>query len=109
MTQHTNTTTRGIVRIHMLRRSILLSFIGFSLFAQDRIGTVQLRVSTDRSDWLYEPGQPVRFRITAIQDGHPVTGIKVTYRVGPEMMPPKIEKTATLTAEGLTVDGGTIN
>ena len=83
--------------------------LAICLFAQDRIGTVQVRVSTDRSDWRYEPGQPVRFRIVAVQDGHPLSGIKVSYRIGPEMMPPKIDQTATLTADGLTVDGGTMN
>src|SRR5713101_421702 len=90
-------------------RFVLFLFFAFALFAQDRIGTVQVRVSTDRSDWRYEPGQPVRFRITAVQDGHALTGIKVSYRIGPEMMPPKIEQTATLTADGLTVDAGTMN
>ena len=90
-------------------RFVLLSILAFPLVAQDRIGTVQVRVSTDRSDWRYEPGQPVRFRIVAVQDGHALSGIKVTYRIGPEMMPPKIDQTATLTDEGLTVDGGTMN
>src|SRR5207244_12631796 len=86
-------------------RFVLLSILAFPLVAQDRIGTVQVRVSTDRSDWRYEPGQPVRFRIIAIQDGHALSGIKVTYRIGPEMMPPKIDQTATLTDEGLSVEG----
>lgn len=92
----------------MLRFAILF-LLSFSLFAQERVGTVQVRVSTDRADWLYEPGQPVRFRIAVVQDGHPLSGAKVTYRIGPEMLPPKIDQSATLTGEGLTVDGGTMN
>ena len=96
----------------MLRRAVvrfaILSCVAFSLPAQERIGSVQVHVSTDRSDWRYDPGQPVRFRITAIQDGHPLTGISVHYRIGPEMMPPKIDQTAMLTPDGLTVDGGTM-
>ena len=47
-------------------RFVLLSILAFPLVAQDRIGTVQVRVSTDRSDWRYEPGQPVRFRTTGV-------------------------------------------
>src|ERR1044072_6497445 len=90
-------------------RFVLLSILAFPLVAQDRIGTIQVRVSTDRSDWRYEPGQPVRFRITAIHDGHALSGIKVAYRIGPEMMPPKVDQTATLTADGLTVNVGTLN
>jgi cephalosporin-C deacetylase-like acetyl esterase len=90
-------------------RITLLSLLAVSMAAQDRIGTVQVRVSTDRADWLYEPGAPVRFRIVAVQDGHPLAGVKVNYRIGPEMLPPQVEHTGTLTAEGLTVEGGTMN
>ena len=90
-------------------RLALLTLLALPLLAQDRIGTVQLRVSTDHADWRYQPGQPVRFHITAIQDGHPLTGVKVTYKIGPEMMPPKIDQTVALPAEGITVDGGTLN
>jgi cephalosporin-C deacetylase len=90
-------------------RLALITLLALPLAAQDRIGTVQVRVSTDRADWRYEPGQPVRFRIVATRDGHPLTGVKVNYRIGPEMMPPKIEQSATLTADGLTVEGGTMN
>src|SRR5678816_4626173 len=90
-------------------RFALFSVLLLPVAAEDTIGTVQVRVSTDRSDWRYEPGQPVRFRIVAVQDGHVLTGVKVSYRIGPEMMPPKIDQTATLTADGITVDGGTLN
>ncbi|MBM3795277.1 MAG: acetylxylan esterase, partial [Acidobacteria bacterium] len=51
----------------------------------------------------------MRFRIVAVSDGHVLRGAKVTYRIGPEMMPPKIEQTAAITGEGITVDGGTLN
>jgi len=92
----------------MLRSALLLT-LALPLLAQDRIGTVQVRVSTDHSDWRYEPGQPVRFRIVAVQDGQPLRGIKVSYRIGPEMLPPRTDQTGTLGADGLTVDGGTLN
>jgi cephalosporin-C deacetylase len=89
-------------------RLVLLSILTLLLVGQDRTGTIQVRVATDRPDWVYEPGQPVRFRISAVQDGHPVSGGKVTYRIGPEMMTPAIEQTASLSAEGLMVEGGTM-
>ena len=95
-------------------RSILLScstllLVALSATAQDRIGTVQVRVKTDHSDWTYKPGQPVKFTITIVQDGHPVTNAKLTYRIGPEQMPPKIEQTVTFNGAEITVDGGTLN
>jgi cephalosporin-C deacetylase-like acetyl esterase len=90
-------------------RFALLFILAFPVAAQERIGTIQVRVATDRSDWRYELGQPVRFRILAVQDGHALGGIKVSYRIGPEMMPPKIDQTAMLTEEGLSVEGGTLS
>ena len=91
----------------MLRFALALLLVS-SAAAQNRIGTVQVRVSTDRSDWRYQPGQPVRFHIAAVQDGHSLTGIKISYRIGPEMMLPTVDRSATLSADGLTVDGGTM-
>ena len=92
-----------------LLRLVLLSMLALALSAQARIGTVQVRVSTEHADWRYQPGEPVRFRIVAIQDGHPLAGVKVSYRVGPEMMPPRVEKSATLSDDGIVVEGGTMN
>ncbi|MBS1834708.1 MAG: acetylxylan esterase, partial [Acidobacteria bacterium] len=94
----------------MLRRYLLLLAAAASaLLAQDRVGTVQLRVSTDHSDWRYEPGQPVKFRVSAVQDGQPLGGLQVNIRIGPEMMTPAVDRTITLPAEGLVVEGGTMN
>lgn len=90
-------------------RFVFSLLLVFPLLAQDRVGTIQVRVSTDHSDWRYEPGQPVRFRIVATRDGHALAGVKVNYKIGPEMMSPKIDQSASLTADGLTVNGGTMN
>lgn len=77
--------------------------------AQDRTGAVSVRVATDRADWSYEPGQPVTFSITAVRDGHPVTGAKISYQIGPEMIAPTISRTEVLTGPTLRVAGGTMN
>lgn len=92
-----------------LRLAVLFALACATLFSQDRVGTIQVRVSTDRLDWRYEPGQPVRFHIVAVQDGHPMSGVAATYKIGPEMMPSKIDQKVTLSADGLTVDGGTLD
>lgn len=82
----------------------LLTGLFFSAEAQERTGQVRVLVSPDRADWTYSPGQPVRFRISAVLDGHPLQGAQVQYRIGPEMMPPTLDKTAKLPPEGLTVE-----
>ena len=78
------------------------------LWAQARIGTVTVRVSLDRADWTYKPGDPVKVKINVVQDGQPVPNAKVTYSFGPEMMPPTVEKTVAVPAEGLIVEAGTM-
>jgi cephalosporin-C deacetylase-like acetyl esterase len=66
-------------------------------------------VSPDRDDWTYKPGAPVSFRIQVTRDGHPLPGAGVSYSYGPEMLPPKVEKTASVPKEGLVVAAGSMS
>lgn len=86
----------------------VLTLVSAYLLAQARIGSVFVRVSLDRADWTYKPGDPVKFKIHVIQDGQPMPNAQVTYSFGPEMMPPTTEKTVAVPAEGLTIDAGTM-
>jgi cephalosporin-C deacetylase-like acetyl esterase len=86
----------------------LLVLLGLTAWAQERVGNVQVRVTLDHADWRYKIGEAVQCRVVAIQDGHPISGVPVTYRFGPEMMTPKEEKTVTLGPEGLKIEAGTM-
>ena len=99
--------------VRFVAKKICLSATFFVLlisaaYAQERIGTVAVRVSLDHADWLYKPGQNVKAKISVIQDGQPVPGAKVSYSFGPEMMPPVVEKTMSVPAEGLMIEAGTM-
>ena len=76
--------------------------------AQERIGTVSVRVTLGHANWLYNVGETVKAKITVIQDGQPVPNAKVTYSFGAEMMPPTTEKSATVPSEGLMIEAGTM-
>ncbi len=76
--------------------------------ATARAAAVKVSVAPDRPDWTYAVGERARFVVQATADNHPLTGAKVTFRVGPEMLPAE-ERTGTLDAGGLTIDGGTMN
>jgi cephalosporin-C deacetylase len=71
-------------------------------------GRVAVTVTPDRADWTYTPGDPVRFRIDVLRDGHPVQGATVKYGVGPEMLPPTAEGTVVVGSAPLTVPAGTM-
>jgi cephalosporin-C deacetylase-like acetyl esterase len=75
--------------------------------AQARVATVQVRVAPDRAGWTYQTGETARFNVHVTADQESLTGATVRYKVGPEMLPTE-EKTATLTANGLVIDGGTL-
>jgi len=69
---------------------------------------IAIIVSPDHPDWTYQLGESVKFRVDVLRDGHQASGATVTYSVGPEMMPPITESTATVGATSLAIDGGTL-
>ncbi|MBI3650759.1 MAG: acetylxylan esterase [Acidobacteria bacterium] len=99
---------KSVARLLILSIVAASSFGQLAVAAQERIGRVQVMVSPDHADWTYEVGQAVRFRITALQDSHPLKGAMVSYKIGAEMMPPTIEKTAVPVGEGITIEAGTM-
>jgi hypothetical protein len=68
-----------------------------------------VQVAPDHDDWTYQPGAPVTFRITVTRDGHAIPGAKVAYGYGPEMLPPRVEKTEAVGKDGLVVAAGTMS
>lgn len=76
--------------------------------ADQRVASTQLRVVPDRAGWTYKTGEHAKFKVTAFWDQQPLEQVAIKYRVGPEMIDVP-EKTAVVTAEGLVIDGGTLN
>jgi cephalosporin-C deacetylase-like acetyl esterase len=74
----------------------------------DRVSVIDLQVAPDHADWLYQPGEKVTFRVSVTADGLPLAGSAIEYRVGPEMMP-TASREANVSAEGLLIDGGTLD
>jgi cephalosporin-C deacetylase len=90
-------------------RSIaLLLWLSLVALAQTQVGRIQVLVAPDHPNWTYAPGEKASFLIRAVRDGNTVGGLKLTYTVGLEMMPPSVTQSVTLGAEGLRVDGGTL-
>lgn len=69
---------------------------------------VQVQVTCDHADWLYAPGEPVKFTVKVIANNAPLASAKISYSLGPEMMPAD-KKSADVSADGSVVlDGGTM-
>lgn len=69
--------------------------------------TQLVRVAPDRADWTYAVGETATFKVTLALNPYPAEGVAIKYRVGPEMLDAP-EQTATVTAAGLTLPGGTM-
>ena len=70
---------------------------------------VAITVTPDHPDWAYRLGEAAAFRIDVLRDGHQVVGATVKYALGPEMLPPVTQATATVGETPLTVKGGTMH
>jgi len=88
--------------------AVFVACIAESIAAQAYTGSIRIQVRPDRDDWTYKLGDPARFRISVLRDNVPLAGARVTYQVGPEMLPPTVEKTEAVPADGLTVSAGTL-
>ena len=83
-----------------MRRIILFALIAvccFTAYAQQfqqefgspRKNYVEMVATPDHGDSYYTLGQPATLRIYAREGGVPLNGVKVKYKVGPEMLLPK--------------------
>lgn len=83
----------------ILRPRLLASLLPLVLVALLR---GEIKVTADHADWVYAPGEPVKFNIAA------KPGTAISYSIGLEMMRPPQQK-ATIPESGtLTLDGGTL-
>jgi cephalosporin-C deacetylase-like acetyl esterase len=97
-------------RTRLVTIAIAVVYFFASPFAQTRqpFSRIAVTVTPDHATWTYQPGEPVSFRIDVVRDGHQVSGATVNYAIGPEMMPPLIEKSAVVGTAPLTIAAGTL-
>ena len=88
---------------------LLLALLGTtSIFAQPVEQMVKVVVAPDHANWLYKPGENVKFTISVLQYGNAVKNVPVKYEIGPEKMEPTKKDSLSLANGVLTVDGGTM-
>jgi cephalosporin-C deacetylase len=93
-------------------KKILLPFVLWiwvaSVFAQPAERYVKVLVGTDHTDWTYKTGEKVKFTISVLKNGIPLSNAAIRYEIGPEKMDPTIKESKTAASGTLTVDGGTM-
>jgi cephalosporin-C deacetylase-like acetyl esterase len=88
---------------------LLVIFCVDECFAQPAGQMIKVVVAPDHSNWIYHPGEKVKFTVSVLQYGHAVKKVKLYYEVGPEKMEPVKKDSLNLADGKLVIDGGTMN
>lgn len=79
-----------------------------SSFAQPANQLVKVIVAPDHKNWTYKTGEEVKFTITVLQNGNPVSNAKIKYEIGAEKMEPTKRDSLKLVDGTITVNGGSM-
>ncbi|MDR2037704.1 MAG: acetylxylan esterase [Bacteroidales bacterium] len=79
-----------------------------SLFAQPGEKFIKVNIAPEHPDWVYQPGEKVKFEVTVTKNDVLLQNIEISYEVGPDMMPPQKKETQVLKNGKTTIDGGTM-
>lgn len=78
--------------------------------AQDVVtGTPEIVVTPTNPSWTYAVGAPASFRVEVRRDGHPLPGVTVTVRCGPEMLAPTVTREIVSGPSPAVIEAGTMS
>jgi cephalosporin-C deacetylase len=86
----------------LLLVSAIVFLSSLNSFAQPARERVQVVVTPDKADWMYQPGEKPEFAVTVLHNQVPMEGVEVKYEYGPELMKP--ETTGSKIASGGTFE-----
>ena len=82
--------------------------LGSVVKAQPAETLIKVNIAPQHGDWVYQPGETVKFDVSVTKNNVPVPNVDISYEFGPEMLPPvKMDK--QILKDGKTViDAGTM-
>jgi cephalosporin-C deacetylase-like acetyl esterase len=69
---------------------------------------VKVHVAPQHGDWLYKPGETVRFDVSVTKNDVLLPNVEISYEAGPEMLPPVKKDKLTLKDSKAVIDAGTM-
>ncbi len=90
--------------------NLLFLFSCNIVFAQPAIPEqlIKIVVAPDHKNWTYRQGEEVKFSITVLQYGNPISNVNIKYEIGPEKMEPVKRDSLKLTDGKIIINGGTL-
>ena len=88
---------------------LLIAFVSMQIVAwgqpQERL--VQVQVTPDHTNWLYKPGEKVKFKVAVLKCNIPQDNLEVRYEISEDMMKPHQTGKQPLKNEKLEINAGT--
>lgn len=89
---------------------LLIAFVSMQIVAwgqpQERL--VQVQVTPDHTNWLYKPGEKVKFKVAVLKCNIPQDNLEVRYEISEDMMKPHQTGKQPLKNEKLEINAGTM-
>jgi cephalosporin-C deacetylase len=79
------------------------------LSAQPPRPFVNIVISPDKKEWVYQTGEEVQYSVSATKFGMPLEEVTISYTVGPELQVPWKQGELTLKNGHTVIAGGTMN
>ena len=83
--------------------------ISLSATAQPGEKFIKVHIAPQNSDWVYKPGETVKFDVSVTKNSVPLPNVEISYEFGPEMLPPVKRDRQTLRDGKTVIDAGTMN
>lgn len=76
--------------------------------AQPTESLIKVNIATDHGDWLYKPGEKVKFLVEVTKNDVPLKDVEISYEIAEDMMPAIKKEKLTLKNGKVTIEGGTM-
>ncbi len=89
---------------------LLAGFLAFCsvVIAQPGEKLIKVNIAPQHSNWVYKPGETVKFDVTVTKNDVLLPNVDISYEVGPEMLTPVKRDKQTLRDGKTIIDGGTM-
>ena len=96
--------------IKSLRSVFLALFVAvqFVVYGQPAERLIQVLVTPDHTNWLYQPGEKVKFKVAVLKCNIPQDHLEVRYEISEDMMKPHQTGKQPLKNEKLEINAGTM-
>lgn len=81
----------------------------YRAFGQPAERLIRIQITPNHTDWLYKPGEKIKFSITVLKNNVPIPDTEIRYEISEDMMKPHKEgilqaEKGTATVEAKTME-----